>query len=225
MTETENELYEKLTTAFSSGDFLKEVEASREEYENRVSPIRTEAPDEGFIFTCFHSWYLLDRRIRKFIRTPVELVIDGKVIERTEDEKALLQSWAQSVHSLFHIKKVDENRIHLKDLFGKKTYICEAGSYKLMFQKDEILEARLFLKQENVKIGRLKKASIFGVLPGVCVHPRLSKKYIEKKCKILAKKTLHEREDFFFALQKSKLKSVRYSNVPAEAIYNDRPLF
>src|SRR5437764_904922 len=84
---------EKLITHFSRGPYEHEIQKAREEYESLVSPLRADEPSEGFIITCFHSWFLFDRKIRTSIKTPAEMVASGQEMSLSPEETYLLSMW------------------------------------------------------------------------------------------------------------------------------------
>lgn len=198
-------------TAFATGEpHQDQVLAAKAEYFAHTGEVFDDDRSFEPRMAAFLEFYLFDRKLPGKGQTPAELFLAEKGPQLGAEERATLEGFTKTLHSLFEVRKLHAGGIRVRDLFtGEDHEVYERRSVAGM-AKGDILEARLIPNG-----GR----ALFA--PAFCYHPKEARKAILKEIKRQKKKPDPDSspEKLIYALSRMALKVERYRNIAVEAIY------
>ena len=192
---------------FADKQFHAELIAARVEYFAGLGQIsETEESFEAHL-DRFLDWFLFERVLPQTNKTPVQTFLEQQGPSLPPDDLSVIEGFSNNVHSLFIVKKIDKQGVHLRDLFAKEKYFVEED-VPHAFTKGQTFEARL-LPYKGV--WRLSRGYIF--------HPLTATKLIGKRSKQVEAEDVEGKKALIRDLAIRRLKADRYKHIDALQFY------
>jgi hypothetical protein len=201
---------EQLTAFAAAAPFQEEVLKAKAEYFERTGEVFDDDRSFEPRMAAFLEYYLFDRKLPGKDQSPAELFLQERGPQVGAGERAVLEGFTRTLHSLFEVRKVVDHGVRVRDLFtGVDHDVFERRSVAGMAKAD-ILEARLIPEGER---------ELFA--PAFLYHSKEARKSILKEIKRQKKKPKpgESPQQLICTLSRMALKVERYRNVAVEAIY------
>ncbi len=199
-----------LTAWASSETFKDELLAAKAEYFAKTGEIFEDDRSFEPRMAAFLEFYLFDRAVTSQGKTPAQLYIASQGTNVGAAERAQLEGFSQTQHSLYEVRKLLSTGVRVRDLFTAKDQDVFERRSMVGMQKGDVLEARLIPSE-----GRMLFSQAF------CYHPKEARSLILKEIKRQKKKPTpgFTPKELIFTLSKMALKVERYRNIAVENIY------
>lgn len=198
-------------TAFAAGEpFKDEVLKAKAEYFEQTGEVFDDDRSFEPRMASFLEYYLFDRKLTGRDATPAELFLQERGPQLGPAERAVLEGFTRTLHSLFEVRKVVDHGVRVRDLFtGIDHQVFERRSVAGM-EKGDILEARLIPEGDRELFAQ-----------AFLYHSKEARKAILKEVKRQKKKPRpgESPAQLIFTLSRMALKVERYRNIAVEAIY------
>jgi len=160
--------------------------------------------------------YLYDFRPAEGLGTTLERFLAEVGPSLPPEELAAYRALAQNIHRLFEVRKIQEGRIRLRDVFSGRDHDVTERRHVAGLEKSDLIEARLLPFE-----GTLLFSGAF------LYHPREARKAVLAEVKRMRKAAPNgadiDVEAFLARLSQMALKMERYRNVRLESIYDFSP--
>ncbi len=138
---------------------------------------------------------------------PMQSFLQMRTEKLPPEECEVYEGFGKNIHSLFLVKKIDKNGVHVRDLLTKAKYYVR-DELPSVFTKGQVFEARLLPYREG---WRFSKGYIF--------HPLSVAKQIVKRVKTLAVDDEEGYRSLIRDLAIRRLKADRYKHIDAMEFY------
>ncbi len=199
---------DKLSAFVSETEFQPELQRAKKAYFEQTGEVFETDDSFEMRMASFLEWFIFDRKLPEKGMTPVELYVERKQLELSEQDRIVYRNFSHTIHSLFEVGKLKPDTMQMKDVFTGKAHSVFERRKPVGIDKDDLVEARLIQTPDN----RLMFS------PSFCFHPRDAKKAILKLVKA-HKKTGGEPESLVFKLAYLRLKVDRYKHVTPDKLY------
>lgn len=191
-------------------ELAEEISRAKKGYFEQIG-----SPREGEAFlemrlTSFIEWFIFDRKIDRKNMTPVALFLKERSEQLTDQEKELLESLRNSVHSLFKVKKKKDGKAVIRDLFSGKKYKNVEGLPPSL-SKGDVAEARIVPMPGGG----------FHFTDAYCYHPPRSHRFLVQELK-RARKNGDDLEGLLRQFMSMSSKWERYPRMKLAEIYKWR---
>jgi hypothetical protein len=192
ITEKLDQLIEYVTRNNSS-DYIYQA---KQEYQKIAGEIYEDDKSYENRMGLFLEWFIFDRLTPEKNITLIESMTNGNNLLAVED-LIVFKDFSQSIHSLFLIKKIRQDRVTVQDLFSGEKYEVSEPQSQIIFQPKDIFEGRILPYE-----GEYYFSGNFGF------HPKEVSKYILRVAKQIASEfhKCHKESDQIDALI-NKIKS------------------
>jgi hypothetical protein len=190
----------------TSSDYLGEVTRARTAYFSRTGPLDEERGDLETRMAAFLEWYLFEWSLGCGL-TPVEHYTSAFAGEPDGEEARAALALCSSHHSLFSIKSIGDEAVHLDDLIGGGTWRVDERRRTSGLDVGDLMETRLLPLGQQV---------VFS--PSCVFHPRQARAAIVDVVS-QARAERRSRADLMLELGRMRLDAERYRHVAVERIY------
>jgi hypothetical protein len=159
----------------AQAEFAEELNRAKAGYFEQVGSPKDGEPFVEMRLALFLEWFMFERTLDRLHQTPIELCLSRHGAELSEPERGTCAALTQSIHRLFQVKKIKDDRAVLVDLLDKKKY-KEVHNLPPNLHSGDIAELRL------VPVGKEWVAT-----EAYCYHPPEAHKFILKEAKRAAK--------------------------------------
>jgi len=191
------EKLDKVIERITKNQFSDDIYEARKDYQKVAGEIYEDDKSYEARMGLFLEWYIFDRKLPGRELSPLEALIADNGYAESGDEATAIKDFTDNVHSLFLIKKVRDSEVVVLDLFEDKKYTVKENEGKLIFQKNEIFEARIILDNGN-----------YYFTGNFCFHPRDAARYIKEEIK----KVVTVREGYLKELKKKNSQLKDYNS-------------
>lgn len=210
-----DQLIEKLMSVFASNRFSDDLSEAKREFFELAGAFDEYSTDFELKMSQFVDWYLFTRLLKNKECTPVELAVDLKEFQSTEEERKEFENLAKNVHSLFEFLKVKNEDVYIRDLFSKEKYIIAKSPVTAGFDREVFFESRLIPSEQGFRFGK-----------SFCFHASEVSKFILKEIKIVQKikdpnQRNNAKQNLIHRLFKMKYKHEKYKHVNIKEIYSN----
>lgn len=162
ITEKLDQLIEYVTRNNSS-DYIFQA---KQEYQKIAGEIYEDDKSYESRMGLFLEWFIFDRLTPEKNLTLIESVTNGDN-QWDLNDLTIFKDFSRSIHSLFLVKKIREDRVTVQDLFSGEKYVVNEPQSKIMFQSKDIFEGRVFSYEGGYYFSG-----------NFCFHPKEVAKYI-----------------------------------------------
>jgi len=205
---TFDEYLSRITDAYTSTDYSKELSKARKEYFDFIGTVHEEDPFYESYMDAFMEWYLFARDLTDQDLPPVRMFYRTKVKEFSDEEKKIYSDFTKNRHTIFVAKRVTSSTIVLQDLFRNDKLKLENNFPTIGFNSGDIFEAILVPFNNQYMF---TKSFVF--------HPAETKSFIVKEMKRIANLELNIMQKAMLRLKRLRLKFDRYPHVSPSQIY------
>ena len=210
---------DQLISFASSEDRKPDLLAAKAEYFGLTGEVFEDDKCFELRMASFLDYYVFDRVSPVTGKTPAQEYAEKMAQEPPAPvsdpdapplDRSAFQSFTQTQHGLFEVRRLGKGTLRLRDLFTEKDYDVAERRQVLGLEKGDVLEARLIPLG-----GNLLFSSAF------VYHPREAIKLIRKEVKRWRKK-LPEKlpRELAWDCARRQLKADRYRQIPVEKIYD-----
>ena len=199
-----NDMMDELVAYISDSGREGEVATSKGEYFRDAGGLFGDEDTYPMRIGAFLEWFVLDKQTGG--KTLIEEYL-GKMED--EERRAAFSPLEHSIRSIFEVRRVDADGLHLRDMKDGKKYRALSTGVLEMFKKGCIVEARLFPEGDRY---HLSTSCIF--------HPEKVKKFILAEMKEAA--ISDDMGPLINRLSAMSLKRERYSNYDLARIYKKK---
>lgn len=203
-------LIEKILRHFAGDQFKDELTQAKKEFFGNVNLLEENSDQFETRMAQFYDWYFFTRSMKGYGQTPLDSCFMARELRFSDQEKHLLESLKQNIHSLFQLIKIRDEDVHIKDLFSGKKLVVKKSPWIYGFDALEFFEARLIPLGETYLFTR-----------GFCFHPESASKYILNEVKSHKKDPDLDPDDFMLKLVKMRYKFEQYKHLKPEMIYSN----
>ncbi len=176
MSELFERLFREVHGFVDAEEFKAELKAAKEEFWKKTGKPLPGEPIEELRLVSFIEWFIFDRFLTEFKRTPLEEFMRRRADELSPEEIEILRGFSANVHAVFLVLKRDGRTVDLKDLYtGRKFRGVQRAPISL--GKGDMAELRL-----------IPAGGEFFSADALCFHPFSAKKRIERILKEAGKK-------------------------------------
>lgn len=192
---------------FADEAFHAELVAARIEYFAVLGQVNDS--DEFFEahLERFLDWFLFERQLESEPTTPLQTFLDARGDQLPPDRREVMAGFGRNVHSLFEVRKVAKNGLHLIDLFTRARYFV-TSEVPLAFTKKQVFDARLLPIGDQWHFSK-----------GYIFHPLAAAKAIRKQIKNIDVTDHETCLAFIRELAIRRLRSDRYKHVEPLQFY------
>ncbi|GJL78240.1 MAG: hypothetical protein NPINA01_12290 [Nitrospinaceae bacterium] len=180
MKEKLDQLIEKITRDQYSTDIYE----ARQDYQKLAGEIYEDDKSYETRMGLFLEWYMFDRVVPEKQLTPLETLIMDHVKGEIPEGLKNIEEFTDNIHGLFVIKKIRDHEVVALNLLDDKKYTVRESEGKMVFQKNELFEARIVLNN-----------GAYCFTGNFCFHPKEAMKFIKSEVKrivVLREKYLKE---------------------------------
>lgn len=205
---------DKMMQHYTSGRYLSEVTAAKEDFFERAGAFDEQSPDFELKMAQFVDWYLFTRKMIQSGRVAIEMVLDDPAYPLSPEERMQYLNLRNSRHSVFEFERLKKDDVYIHDLFTGFKYVIHQSRVTQGFHAKEYFEARLIPNE-----GGFVFSSSF------CFHPAVVADFIDNEIKRIA--TLPEeqqsaaRAETIARLFKMKHKHEQYRHLDIHQIYSN----
>jgi hypothetical protein len=170
------EILDQLIEKFNQAPYSTDICEARQDYQKLAGEIYEDDKSYESRVGSFLEWYLFDRVIPDEKMTPLETLINNKFRGELPDGIKNLEEFTNNIHGLFLIKKIRDNEVVALNLLDDKKYNVREPDGKILFQKNELFEARIVLNNDA-----------YYFTGNFCFHPKEAIKFIKGEIKHIIK--------------------------------------
>ena len=169
-------ILDQLIERFSQAPYATDICEARQEYHELAGEIYEDDKSYESRVGSFLEWYLFDRVIPDEQLTPLETLIKNNGRDGLPEGIKSLEEFTNNVHGLFVIKKIRDQEVVALNLLDDTKYNVRESEGKILFQKNELFEARIVLNNNE-----------YYFTGNFCFHPREAMKFIKGEVKNIIK--------------------------------------
>lgn len=212
-----NDALDQLFAYFSKEEFASMVSEGKQEFTEFAGPFDEERYDIEAKWIQFRDWFLFQFKFND--KTPLDHIAENSLLSKFEIDPKVFESIQSSHLGLFSFTKIYKEQIIVKDLFSKEKIYANDSLFKLVLNKEDCFQTRIF---------DMDKEKSFG--SSYVIHPPEARKYIDQKIKIVQKiKEPYEqnlkKHEILEAFFKMHYRAQRFRQVEISKVYSDQPLF
>jgi hypothetical protein len=170
------EILDRLIENFNKPPYSTDICDARLEYHKLAGEIYEDDKSYESRVGSFLEWYLFDRVIPDEQLTPLETLIKGNGLGNLAQEIKNIEDFTDNIHSLFVIKKIRDHEVVALNLLNDTKYNVHESEGKILFQKNELFEARIVLNNKE-----------YYFTGNFCFHPKEAVKFIKGEIKNIIK--------------------------------------
>jgi hypothetical protein len=199
---------------FTTGEYYKQVFEAKKEYFEKAGVVYEDDAEYENRMCTFLDWYLFDRELPQIDLPPIKYYFRKHKDQLSPDELNVFKDFCNTVHSIFYLKRLGRNTVHVRDLFSKKSYEVVSGETNIGFVTGDIFEARL-----------IPFGGVYTFSKGFCFHPVEMEKFILGEIKKVRFQDKARQTKLILQLAAMKLKHSRYQHISIKHIYTFDPKF
>ncbi len=203
-------LMEKILQCFAGENMKDELAQAKKEFFGNVALSEDSSGQFEMRMAQFYDWYFFTRPLSGYGQTPLNSCFMARELRFSEQERHLLESLKQNIHSLFQFIKIKDEDVHIKDLLKGQKLIVKKSPWIYGFEVDEYFEARLIPLGETYVFTR-----------GMCFHPQSASSYITSEIKAHAKDPDKNPDHLMLKLIKMRYKFEQYKHLQPDMIYSN----
>jgi len=196
---------ENALCAYSSSKFLPGLIEAKNRFFEITGNLNEEDGDYESRMNSFNDWYLVNYVLTGLQRTQLK-----DYVLKTEMSEDLGHGFLNLEYSLFEfVGKSGSSDFICSDLLrNEKILVSDSEGFPAIF-KGDVFTGRI-----------IKTADLNYFLPGICVLPKeLKKSLVSASRKVTCLKSSRDLVGFLLKLEYLKTKSIRYSHLPFENIF------
>ena len=166
------EKLDQLIQKTTQGKFAEDILTARKDYQKTAGEIYEDDKSYESRVGMFLEWFIFDRLDPETRLTPLETLIRDNGSEGLPKELNNIQEIATNIHGLFVIKKIRYKEVVVLNLFDDKKYTVRESEGSILFQKNELVEARIILNNKEYHFSG-----------NFCFHPKEALKFIKGEVK------------------------------------------
>lgn len=170
------EILDQLIENFNQPPYSTDICEARQDYQKLAGEIYEDDKSYESRVGSFLEWYLFDRVIPDEQLTPLETLINNKVQGDLPEGVTNLEEFTNNIHGLFIIKKIRDHEVVALNLLDDKKYNVRESEGNIIFQKNELFEARIVLNKDE-----------YYFTGNFCFHPKDAVKFIKGEIKHIIK--------------------------------------
>jgi len=167
---------DQLIENFNQPPYSTDICEARQDYQKLAGEIYEDDKSYESRVGSFLEWYLFDRVIPDEQLTPLETLINNKVQGDLPEGVTNLEEFTNNIHGLFIIKKIRDHEVVALNLLDDKKYNVRESEGNIIFQKNELFEARIVLNKDE-----------YYFTGNFCFHPKDAVKFIKGEIKHIIK--------------------------------------
>jgi hypothetical protein len=170
------EILDQLIENFNHPPYSTDICEARKDYQKLAGEIYEDDKSYESRVGSFLEWYLFDREIPDEQLTPLETFIKGNGRNDLPQGIKNLEELTNNIHGLFVIKKIRDHEVVALNLLDDTKYNVRESEGKIIFQKNELFEARIVLNNDA-----------YYFTGNFCFHPKDAVKFIKSEIKNIIK--------------------------------------
>lgn len=170
------EILDQLIENFNKPPYSTDIFEARQDYQKLAGEIYEDDKSYESRVGSFLEWYLFDRVIPDEQLTPLETLIKNNVRDTLPEGVSNLEEFTTNIHGLFIIKKIRDHEVVALNLLNDTKYNVQETEGNIIFQKNELFEARIVLNNEK-----------YYFTGNFCFHPKDTLKFIKSEIKKIIK--------------------------------------
>ncbi|QPJ66005.1 MAG: hypothetical protein G3M78_11610 [Candidatus Nitrohelix vancouverensis] len=161
---------EKIINDGTQEPYSKDLVEAKSEYHKTAGEIYEDDKAYETRMALFLEWYLFDRILAGTETTQLDRLIELNQSIWDEDYLEACKGFTGNIFGIFIVKKIRDKEVTVLNLFDAMTYTVKEQDGKMMFDKNDIFQARLLPYQDALYFTR-----------NFCFHPRDARKFIENE--------------------------------------------
>lgn len=209
-----NDELDKIFNYFSSQNYLQRLAVAKKAFIEFAGPFDEDRLDVESKWIQFRDWYLFDFTFENQTCIDILKQVSDQIVE-----PEILESISAARLSVFYYYKESKGWLYFRDLITRDKIYIKDTVMRLILEKDDYIQTRLFYFNKEYYIGAHLTAH----------HPD-ARKYIDSKIKVIRKEKNPEikeqkKKDLLDLLFKKYFQIQRFKQVDVRKIYSDEPLF
>ncbi len=205
---------ETVIEIFTTGNYYKEVYQAKQEYYEKAGVVYEDDSEFENRMCTFMDWYIFDRDLPAIDLPPIKYYFRLNKDNLSSEILNIYKDFCNTIHSIFHMRKISGGVLYVKDLFSKKNYEVKDAEINMGFMKGDIFEARLIPFKSTFELSR-----------GFCFHPVEMEKFILGEIKKVRYQDHARQTKLILQLASMKLKHTRFQHINIKHIYTFDPKF
>lgn len=170
------EILDQLIENFNQPPYSTDICEARKDYQKLAGEIYEDDKSYESRVGSFLEWYLFDRVIPDEQLTPLETLLKGNGRVVLPQGIKSIEELTNNIHGLFVIKKIRNHEVVALNLLNDTKYNVRELEGKIIFQKNELFEARIVLNNDE-----------YHFTGNFCFHPKDAVKFIKGEIKNIIK--------------------------------------
>ncbi len=170
------EILDQLIENFNKPPYSTDICEARKDYQKLAGEIYEDDKSYESRVGSFLEWYLFDRVIPEEQMTPLETLIKSNGRNELPAGVENIEDFTTNIHGLFIIKKIRDHEVVALNLLDDTKYNVRESEGKIIFQKNELFEARVVLNNGE-----------YYFTGNFCFHPKDTLKFIKNEIKKIIK--------------------------------------
>lgn len=189
---------------YSRDEFYNDFREAQKKYAQLTGKFDDDSPEFEGRMNSFNDWYLFNYRRESDNKRIIDLYIKD-----AELEKNLAKAFYNTTYSLFHYtKETSKKKVILTDIYNDQEFTLDVPASDIGIVKNDLFVGRVIKFKE---IGYLLK--------GMCFLPNIILGHIKKELKPYKLLNNEREEALFLHLESLRVKSLHYSHVAPEQIF------
>jgi hypothetical protein len=195
---------ENMIVNYSRDEFYNDFREAQKEYAQMTGKFDDDNPEFEGRMSSFNDWYLFNFRRESDDKRVIDLYIKDADLR-----KSLVKALYNTTYSVFYYgKETSKKNVILTDIYNDEEIPLEVSGNDLGIVKNDLFVGRVIrYKNEGT------------LLQGMCFLPNIILSHIKKELKKHRLLSPQREEELFLYLESLKVKSMHYSHVAPEQIF------
>jgi hypothetical protein len=205
-----DDLFERMTLHYTSGNYAAEIGRAKQIFFDDAGIMDEASNHFEMRMTQFLEWFLFTRPLDgKDVSPAKDALISGE-FKFDDSERPMVESLANTRHSLFEFLKIRGDDVHIKDLFSGKKIVIKGSPVRVGFSREEFFDTRLIPSGDSYIFSK-----------AFCIHPEEASKFILSEVKKLKKSEPILQEALMLRLMKMRYKYEQYRHLKLDHVYTN----